>query len=537
MPPALPLAGGVRQPPATHELVSHDEGEMVGYPCTMFAALKLVLKDRPDIVALLIGLGTQLLLMYNITYPSDIFFDETHYVPAAQALLDLSAPRNVEHPLLGKELIALGMWLFGDNPWGWRLIPSLAATSTVVAGFSFLWLLTKSMRPAVIGALLILFNQMVFIQGRIAMLDVFLGAFLMWGMVTMLWAMHGTPQQVLRRWLLSAVLLGMAMAVKWSAVPYVALAGLTFVVLRMSEQPQRPWATTAAMATRLIGTPVMLVVTAILLWRLFTGAPTDPAFVPHWLGQTLGQLLLALAALAALGWWWTKAERAPARNPLAPVEPYRRWPGLGVIPGLAMLGVVSLFVYFVTFTPAFFYAQDPLPFTRLIPFQYDMYLLQTQTLKPHPYQSDWYSWPLMLRPLWYFYEYDTDAQRGVLLIGNPVIMWGGLVAVIACINAWLRDKAKVPLAMALLWIASLAIYIVIPKSLGFFYYYYLSSIFICFAIAVAFHHFDKGRRRGYEEWFLAASLLAFIYFYPIISAWPLSDGGAFNAWMWVHSWR
>ncbi|MEI9928573.1 MAG: hypothetical protein WDN44_13840 [Sphingomonas sp.] len=143
----------------------------------------------------------------------------------------------------------------------------------------------------------------------------------------------------------------------------------------------------------------------------------------------------------------------------------------------------------------------------------------------------------MLRPIWYFYEYDLGAQRGVLLIGNPVVLWGGLIAVAACLYAWFRARAIQPLAVALLWIASVAMYAIIPKSLGFFYYYYLSSLFLCPAIAVAFDHYDRGRGKGYEDWFTAAALLTFVYFYPIIAAAPLSGPDSFNHWMWFDSWR
>jgi len=166
-----------------------------------------------------------------------------------------------------------------------------------------------------------------------------------------------------------------------------------------------------------------------------------------------------------------------------------------------------------------------------------MYALQTQVLAKHTYQSDWWSWPLMIRPIWYFYEWDQGAQRGVLLIGNPVIMWGGLLAVLACLWAGFREKAVRPLAVALLWIASLAIYVVIPKSIGFYYYYHLSGIFLCLALAVAFHHFDRGRGKGREEWFLFAALVAFVYFYPILAASPLKNDQGFTYWMWFNSWR
>ncbi|WP_213982136.1 phospholipid carrier-dependent glycosyltransferase [Sphingomonas sp. dw_22] len=426
------------------------------------------LQSRPAIVALLIALAAQALFTLHLDQPSRIMFDEVHYVPAAQALIDLSAPRNTEHPLLGKELIALGMMVFGDNPIGWRILPSLAGTATVVGVFAFIWLLLGGrMRPALVGAALAALNQSLFVQARTAMLDVFLGAFVLWALVLMLWAMKGTPRQVRWRWIGASVLLGLATAVKWAAVPYVALAGLAFVVIRILD---------ARRAKKSI----------------------DSAF-------------------------WMKN------------QPH--WPGLATIPGLAILGAVSIITYFLTFAPAFFYASDPLSLSGLLDLQRQMYGAQTQVLRHHTYQSDWWSWPLMIRPIWFFYEWDMGAQRGVLLIGNPVIMWGGLVGVLACLAAWFRSRAIRPLAGALLWIASVAIYIVIPKSLGFYYYYHLSAIFLCLVLPVAFDHFDRGRNKGWEEWFTALSLIAFGYFYPILAASPLHDGQSFNYWMWFPSWR
>src|SRR5690606_14650735 len=112
--------------------------------------------------------------------------------------------------------------------------------------------------------------------------------------------------------------------------------------------------------------------------------------------------------------------------------------------------------------------------------------------------------------IWYFYEYNYGAQRGVLLIGNPVIMWGGLIALLACLYAWLKNRDIRTGATALLWIASLAIYVVIPKSLGFYYYYHLSGIFICLMLAMGIRHFELRKARGIDEWFAAASLIVFI---------------------------
>lgn len=420
----------------------------------MRARLK-ALQTRPYLVALLLGLAAQTLFTVHLDRPSRIMFDEVHYVPAAHALLAREGPRNIEHPLVGKELIGAGIVLFGDNPVGWRAFTTLAGTATVLGAFAFVWLLLGSMRAALVAAALTALNQCVYVQARTAMLDIFLGAFLLWAMVVMLWAMRGTPAQVRRRWVGVGILLGLAVGTKWAAIPYVALAGLAFLVIRLRD---------------------------------------------------------------------VRAKKPP------------RWPGLGMISGLLILGAVSIVTYFLTFFPAFFYERDPLTLAGLIPLQRDMYALQTQILASHTYQSDWWSWPLMIRPIWYFYEWDQGAQRGVLLIGNPVIMWGGLLAVLACLWAGLREKAIRPLAVALLWIASLAIYVVIPKSIGFYYYYHLSGIFLCIALAVAFHHFDRGRGKGREEWFVFAALVAFVYFYPILAASALPDPQGFRKWMWLPTW-
>ena len=44
-------------------------------------------------------------------------------------MLALSHPANPEHPPLGKELLALGIALFGDRALGWRVMPLLSARS------------------------------------------------------------------------------------------------------------------------------------------------------------------------------------------------------------------------------------------------------------------------------------------------------------------------------------------------------------------------------------------------------------------------
>lgn len=433
-----------------------------------FGGIETIVSDarpHPYRAAAALALLSQALFSYRLTIPTKVMFDETHYVPAARTLVSLAGPTNIEHPLFAKEIIAGGIWLLGDTSLGWRFFSTLAGTATVLAVFAILWLMLGRVRPAVLGALFTLLNFTVFVQARIGMLDGFMGAFVMLGLAALLWAMRAPDgRSAWLRWILGAVLLGLAVAAKWAAAPLIACAALGFVLLRLHD---------ARRTERSI-----------------------------------------FAALNAGG--------------------HRHWPGLAAVPALLVLGAVSVAAYCATFAPAFFYTHDPMTLATLLPFQQRMYDRQTMPLPSHPYQSSWWSWPIMVRPIWYLYERTDGAQRGVMLIGNLAVLWGGLVAVAACLYAGVRERAPRLLAAAGLWVGSYAMWVLIPKKIGFFYYYYLPSIALCVALAVAFDHFPAARRR--DTAFLAVVIVLFAVFYPVLSAAPLPGPGAFRYWTWSSTW-
>ena len=147
-------------------------------------------------------------------------------------------------------------------------------------------------------------------------------------------------------------------------------------------------------------------------------------------------------------------------------------------------------------------------------------------------------WPLILRPVWYFYEQVNGIQRGVLLVGNPAIMWGGLLAVGICLCAAFSGRDRSYAFVAGLYLFSILIWVVIPKEIGFYYYYHMSSIFLCVALAAVFHKFcASGWVRVVPVMFVVTAVGLFSYFYPIIAALPLAESGDFMNWMWWDNWR
>ncbi|MDP9211808.1 MAG: phospholipid carrier-dependent glycosyltransferase [bacterium] len=102
----------------------------------------------------------------------------------------------------------------------------------------------------------------------------------------------------------------------------------------------------------------------------------------------------------------------------------------------------------------------------------------------HPYGSDWYTWPAMIRPVAYYFKVVEGQWQGIIAMGNPVVWWGGLLAVIFAAVQLIRRRS---LALAFVLFAVLAHYApwaVIDRVL--FIYHYAGALpFVILALAYA----------------------------------------------------
>lgn len=394
-----------------------------------------------------------------LTVVGEPYFDEVHYLPAARELLALGQFTNREHPLVGKELIALGIALFGDNPWGWRLLPTLFGALTLFAAMRALWFATLSRFATAAFGVLLASGFHLFVHSRIAMLDIFYLAFV----AVAAWQFAAAirqPEEGRWRLALTGVALGLAMGAKWNALVVAPIPGLVFVVAR-------------ALAGRR---------------RLF---------------------------LSRRG---------------APV------PGITLVEATLWLGLVPLLVYALSFAPAWFFAVDPIT-EGIARHHRFMLAMQEQVLKAHPYQSTWQEWVLNARSIWYLYEPVDGVQRGIMLIGNPLTMLLGLPALAWCAWAAAVGRDRAALGIIVLYAATLGFWIVVPKPVQFYYHYALPSMALLAALALAC---DALWRSGWRKTALApllASVLLFVWFYPIVSAAPLARPDSFAVWTWLDSWR
>ena len=185
-----------------------------------------------------IAIGFLVLLWLRLHLPTRIYFDEVHYVKAAREMLMMQRPRNPEHPLVGKEFIALAIMLFGDTPQSWRIFPALFGSLGLFAFSRSLWLSSGRTFATVGGTILLATDFLWFVMSRVAMLDMFMAGFAMLAM-WMLAAAVRLPRQARWRLALAGVFLGLAIGAKWSVVAAAALPGRAFLVLRLKRHKQR----------------------------------------------------------------------------------------------------------------------------------------------------------------------------------------------------------------------------------------------------------------------------------------------------------
>ena len=212
-------------------------------------------------------------------------------------------------------------------------------------------------------------------------------------------------------------------------------------------------------------------------------------------------------------------------------------PGISLLEAAVWLGAFPLLVYSATYLPAFFAPEQPLEPGGFIALHRTILDMQSSVVTPHPYQSNWTDWVLNTRAIWYLYEPVDGAQRGVLLIGNPLTMLLGLPALAWCLWAGITRQRWDGLAVALMFAVSLGMWIIVNKPIQFYYHYFLPSAFLLAALALALAEL---RDRGWK-WpayaALGASAALFVYFLPILSAAELPGEQSFTAWMWLEGWR
>ncbi|MSZ53770.1 MAG: phospholipid carrier-dependent glycosyltransferase [Actinobacteria bacterium] len=177
----------------------------------------------------LITLFSLFLRLWNLNKPKGFIFDEVYYAKNANSLITHGVELNsanqsefVVHPPLGKWLIGIGIKLFGNNEFGWRISAAVFGTLSILLIYLIAQRLFNSYLLSNIAAGLMALDGLNLVMSRVALLDIFLMFFIL--LATYLFMRN--------QYWLTGIALGMATGIKWSGaylIPIFLILSVNFV--------------------------------------------------------------------------------------------------------------------------------------------------------------------------------------------------------------------------------------------------------------------------------------------------------------------
>jgi dolichyl-phosphate-mannose--protein O-mannosyl transferase len=458
--------------------------------------------QRPAVVILAVTAFAGGLRFYHLSAPHAYVFDETYYAkdgcfdagyPFKECHLDNPSEQTFTvHPPLGRWIIAGSEKAFGNRPFGWRFASAVAGTLSVTLTAILAYVMFGSALYAGIAGLLLATEALNFVQSRVSMLDIFLTLFVVAGFLFVAldrqWMRRRTPEADLPEPTSESALLAMPPDRAPSPIlrPWRVAAGLAFGAATATK-----WSG----ATALVGGIVFTVA-----WErgrrreLGLRRPTWETIRDESFGMFLFLVLLPLAVYAAS---------------------YARW-----------------------------FADNGIHFSSWWDVQRAMLDYSLQLRAKHPYSSRPWTWPLLIRPVSYYYKGATvhgqATSAEILGMGNPFVFWVSLLALpYAALAGWLRRDWRAGLTVT----AYASQYFPWYAAARTIFFFYMAPVTPFMVLAMVYGIRDVAEIRSGDKRVLAplaglvvlACVGVFFYFFPILVGRVIS----YPSWhqrMWLPKW-
>ncbi len=451
--------------------------------------------------------------LWSIFTPGSVVFDEVYFKVYAGDYLTGSYYFD-PHPPLGKLLLGGWAWLLHLDPSvltgtgasvELRILPAIAGALIIPVFYLFLRQLGASKRVSTLGAALLLLDNALLVESRFVLIDSML---ILFGLSAATCFLAARKQLGKKRWLLlisSAVLAGLSFSTKWTGLTALGLIGLVWLVdqirnRKIGDAPRR----TTPKRTRLLEGAILAIVPMLIYMSVF------------WVHFAL-------------------------------------LPKTGQGDAFMSKQFQSTIIGNTNYNPS-------AHMTFLEKFS-DLNRAMTESeasLKSatHPYGSKWYTWPLMLRPIYYWQGNinPNGTQGNIYMLGNPAVWWGLLIIIIASCLASARALRRLhPYRYTLIILAVGYLLNFLPFSriirVMFLYHYFFALIYsLAFAVIIVGAlgdwtedgkhpwKFSSPLSRNLYIGILVTAAISFIYFAPLSYGIPLSPAELAQH-MWLPSWR
>ena len=450
----------------------------------------------PELILLIIGsIFTRTLHLFQ---PNAVVFDEVYFKAFAGHYIDGHYFFDI-HPPLGKLILAGWAHICGLNATALattsslplRVIPAVFGIALVPIVWGIIRLLGGSRRSAFLGGFLVLLDNALIVESRFILTDTILLATGLGAILCYLIARRFRSTNYYLWLASSALLAGASVSTKWT--------GLTALAL------------------------------VIFIWFYDSRAYF---YTARWFGQVAILIFAPLALYISLF-----------------AIHFALLPTSGEGDAFMSTRFQSTLIGNTNYSPL-----ANIPFTtKFIELNREMFQANKTLTATHPYGSHWYSWPLELRPI-YYWQGDTlaDGKQGnIYLLGNPAIWWGTLLATISGLAIYFRRKAirisrnnKIITFILIAYLINYLPFAAVSRVM--FLYHYFFSLLFEIILAVLLWDFIALRLPKTEAnmrlikvvyiVILAVITASFLYFAPLTYGTPLSPKGISNH-LWIPTWR
>ncbi|WP_240436193.1 phospholipid carrier-dependent glycosyltransferase [Streptomyces sp. CC0208] len=495
----------------------------------------------PLLVAALAGV----IRFWHLGRPRAVVFDETYYAKDAWSLLRLGYEGTwpdrkiadpqiladpqvvslsdtgtfVAHPPMGKWVIALGEWMFGLTPFGWRFMTAALGTLSVLMLCRIGRRLFRSTLLGCLAGALLAMDGLHVVMSRTALLDLVVMFFVLAAFGSLL-----VDRDRARSRLAAALPVG-------------------------EDGRARPDVHTGDHAG-----------TGSRPWRLAAGVFLGLAAATKWNGLYVLVFFVVLTVL------WDVGSRRVAGSPrpyLAVLNRDLGWSLLSLVP-------VAVATYLATWT-GWFLSDDgydrhwadgrdgtwswiPAPLRSLWHYETNVYDFNVGLHNPHKYQSNPWSWLVQGRPVLFDYQSPkpgqdgcttaVDCSRTVLALGTPLLWWSACGALLYLLFRWaLRRDWRAGAVLCAVGAGYLPWFLYQDRTI-FSFYAVVFVPYLCLAVAMTVGALlgppgaDRTRRtRGAVAAGTLVLLIAwnFIYFFPLYTGAtiPYAD---WHSRMWLDTW-
>ncbi len=452
---------------------------------------------RKHLLIIIIIVASLLTHFIFFGHPRETVFDEVHFGKFISGYFTHQYFFDI-HPPLGKLLIS-GMGYitgfkpgfsfaeigqkFPDQHYLWlRLLPTLAGILLPIIIYYLALELGMSGIAAFSAGMLVVLENALLVQSRFILLDAFL---LLFGFSSLLFYFLFRNASKIKFLILTGITAGLTVSVKWTGLTFLA----TIVILYSIDCFK-----SSAKIKKIVNGAIFLVVVPLIIYfsifaihfsLLTKSGPGDAFMTPQFRKSLVG------------------SQDNNDKN------------------------IKSLNI-----------------FQKFIELNKEMYTSNATLMAGHPYSSKWYTWPFMIRPVYYWYEANPSTDSGQVLasriyfLGNPIIWWASTIAIFYLLLNILSDfyhniKPKLlPALLAGVYLFNMLPFIGIKRAM-FLYHYLIGLIFAIVALVYLIDNLENKKR--IFAILLVVSFVSFIFFAPLSYGLPLSDR-AYQIHNWLKSW-